>query len=82
MSPTGAERDRLIKRKLYADSGVREYWLVDDASKSVEVLSLSGQEYTPFGYFVDSGEREPDVIRSAVLRGFACPCAEVFRSNR
>ena len=29
LSPDGIERDRIVKRVLYAKNGIREYWLVD-----------------------------------------------------
>ena len=79
VSPSGAVRDRLVKRRLYADNGVPEYWSVDDESRSVEVLTLVGGEYAPDGYFVvghDDGER----VRSRVVSGFTCPCAEIFQT--
>ncbi len=38
LSPTTASRDRVAKRELYARYGIREYWVVDPADMSVEVL--------------------------------------------
>jgi len=29
LSPSTASRDRLVKRQLYADSGIRHYWTID-----------------------------------------------------
>jgi Uma2 family endonuclease len=45
LSPSTARNDRELKRKLYADRGVREYWIVDPAARSIEVLALSGASY-------------------------------------
>ena len=40
LSPATAERDRTVKAKLYARAGVKELWLVDPDSKTIEVLQL------------------------------------------
>jgi Uma2 family endonuclease len=41
LSPGSTRQDRGYKRTLYGSSGVREYWLVDPDSKTVEVLTAS-----------------------------------------
>ncbi|HWI52587.1 MAG TPA: Uma2 family endonuclease [Symbiobacteriaceae bacterium] len=48
LSPSTASRDQVVKRKLYGNYGVREYWVVDPASSTIEVLLLgaSGLETT------------------------------------
>ena len=38
LSPGTARRDRGEKLRLYAESGVREYWIVDPAEKQIEFL--------------------------------------------
>jgi len=38
LSEATAKRDRTYKKTLYARHGVKEYWLVDPATKTVEVL--------------------------------------------
>lgn len=40
LSPSTASRDQLVKRKRYGKYGVREYWVVDPDSASIEVLVL------------------------------------------
>jgi Uma2 family endonuclease len=39
LSPSNRGHDLLTKRALYGQAGVREYWIVDPVSKSIEVLS-------------------------------------------
>ncbi|HWI52586.1 MAG TPA: Uma2 family endonuclease [Symbiobacteriaceae bacterium] len=40
LSPSTASRDQVFKRKLYGKYGVREYWVVDPAASTIEVLVL------------------------------------------
>lgn len=39
LSPSNRGHDLLTKRALYGRAGVREYWVVDPANRTVEVLS-------------------------------------------
>ena len=73
ISPEHPERDRIIKRDLYARNGVREYWIVDGAGLSVEVLALSGDRYAPAGYF-----EADDSLTSPLLPDVALPIRELF----
>ena len=40
VSPSNAALDRVSKRRLYAQHGVRYYWLVDPTSRTLEALRL------------------------------------------
>jgi len=42
LSPSTAKNDRAHKKEVYAKCGVREYWIVDPANKSVEVYRSDG----------------------------------------
>lgn len=42
LSPSTAQRDLEQKRLLYGRFGVREYWIVDPETKSIEVLTQQG----------------------------------------
>jgi Uma2 family endonuclease len=43
------ERDRRDKRKIYAESGIPEYWIVDPEEESVEILIWSEIGYISAG---------------------------------
>ena len=73
LSPDGLERDRFVKRGLYAENGVPEYWIVDADAKTIEVFSLRGGKYVPNGYFEND-----DVLVSPLLSEFNLPVADVF----
>lgn len=38
--PSTVSRDQVIKRKLYSKYGAREYWVVDPATRSIQLLAL------------------------------------------
>lgn len=63
LSPGTARRDRGDKLSLYAESGVREYWLVDPEAGQIEFLVLRDGRYTvqlPEGSFYRS-EALPEI---------------------
>ena len=73
LSP-GAEntrRDRVAKRQLYAKHRVAEYWIVDFAERTVEVLT--GESLA-----VETKLKGVDVLTSTCLPGFSCPTDAVF----
>ena len=72
--PSNAERDRIVKRDLYAGNDVSEYWIVDPEVRTVEVLRLKDGAYAPAGYF-GAGT----ALRSEVLPDLGLAIDEVFR---
>jgi len=73
ISPGSRRRDRIDKRDLYEQHGVREYWLIDPEARTVEVLSLESGTYQLVGRW-HPGER----ARSRLLKGFEVPVAPLF----
>ena len=43
LSPATAERDKTLKKTRYAKFGVRDYWIVDPQSTTIEVLKAGDQ---------------------------------------
>lgn len=73
LSPGTLERDRLVKRDLYARHGVREYWMVDPVGKCIEVLRMGDQGFLPVGvYFLE------DRMVTDLLPGFSVAVQEIF----
>ena len=75
LSSSTAERDRTIKKKLYARHGVKELWLVNPGAQVVELYSLeNGEEKQPL-LFARS-ERRPFI--SPLFPGLSINLDEVF----
>jgi Uma2 family endonuclease len=72
LSPATAERDRRSKRAGYLRLGVGEVWIVDPASRSIEVHDRAGARTA----------RGAEAARSAVLEGFEVVPAELFSLSR
>lgn len=73
LSPTTAEKDRDLKRKLYAAHGVREFWIVRPEAQTVEVLELGETGYLRVGLYARDEE-----LHSPTFRELAIPLADVF----
>ncbi len=74
VSPSTADRDRGLKKTIYARAGVREYWIVDPDVRCIDVLSLGEAGYgEPVRYGAD------DELVSAVVAGLRLSLTDVFR---
>lgn len=77
LSPATARLDRDIKRKVYAQAGVKELWLVDPEQKVVQVYQLSPEAEGP-----PTSHRLGTAFTSPLLPGLLIPTARVFRPSR
>ena len=72
LSPSNWLDDRRTKYSVYAQAGVREYWIVDPDKRQIEVFALRGSDYEILGRF-GPGEQ----AASEVLSGFQISVGEV-----
>ena len=73
LSPSNWLDDRRTKFALYAEIGVREYWIVDPDERTVEVFSLREGRYALVDRF-GAG----DTLRSKLLAGFEVKVEDIF----
>ena len=76
VSPGSKKTDRGYKRSLYERSGVREYWVVDPESSSVDVFVLG-----PTGFGPATTYRAGSELPCGVMPGLRVPLAAVFESS-
>ncbi|HTQ07457.1 MAG TPA: Uma2 family endonuclease [Polyangiaceae bacterium] len=53
-SESNAAHYRVTKRRIYAESAVRHYWIVDPDSRTLEALALEGGRWVDVGSFDDT----------------------------
>lgn len=75
LSPSTQRHDRLTKYNLYERAGVREYWIVDPESKTVQVSVLDGGRYRVREVYTAG-----DIAKVNVLDGCFIELARVFLS--
>ena len=73
VSPDDPHRDRVTKRREYAQADIPEYWIVDPTQRSITVLTLDGQTYALHGEFAESS-----IAASVLLDGFTVSVSAVF----
>jgi len=73
LSPSTAQRDRTLKRTLYAKHSVQEYWQVDTDAHTIAVLTLADH-----GFELAAVYGEGQTLASPLLPGFALDLDLVF----
>ena len=46
LSPSTAQKDRMVKMPVYAELGVKHLWLIDPEIKTLEVYQLENQRWS------------------------------------
>ena len=73
LSPSSIRRDRYDKQAQYARFGVKEYWIVDPANRSLEILALQDKQFIVHSSAAETGQAE-----SRVLAGLIVDVASLF----
>lgn len=72
LSPSTKERDLVLKRKLYAAFGIKEYWIVDPENEKITLLTLG-----KIGYEDQGGIKGG--CKSLLLKGLKIDIAKLFK---
>lgn len=73
LSPSTAERDMSIKKKIYFKFGVKEYWIVNIEAKTVEVMITGDDRFKTFRVFSEGSS-----ITSPLLRDLSINVTDIF----
>jgi len=68
-----ARRDRVVKRRVYAKHGVKEYWIIDPET---QVLEIYRTERHKLAHVVTL--QDEDEITTPLLPGFAPTVSKIF----
>ena len=74
---TDRSHDLVYKRRIYAESGVREYWIFDPVNDTVLPLELQNGEYVERPTLTTA-----DTLTPLLLPGLAIPLADIFHHRR
>ena len=75
LSPSTAVYDKRSKRKIYARTGVQEFWLVDPEIKQIQIFHLAEDSETPVA---THGPKA--VFSSRLLPGLKFKASSIFRN--
>ena len=76
LSPSTQERDRELKRKVYANYGVRELWLVDPTVNTIEVFGLEPEGLVSIQVYGAGSQ-----VQSPIIPGLSLPVGRVFQET-
>ena len=75
LSETTRKTDLSVKRKLYAASGVREYWVADPELETVAVYRAGQAGYERAA---ELSLEAKDSVQTPLLPGLSLPLSEIF----
>ena len=75
LSEGNRRHDEIVKKKLYEEFGVKEYWIADPALETIKIYRLDSGKYVQIAVF-ESGKN--DILETPLLPGFRCELAEIY----
>jgi len=73
LSPGNTKKEMGIKFELYEEAGVKEYWIVEPADKTIFVYTLQGRKYIGL-----KPQTEDDIIKSPLFPELNFKLGELF----
>ncbi|HCE42050.1 MAG TPA: Uma2 family endonuclease [Lentisphaeria bacterium] len=74
ISPSSAMQDRMRKMHLYAEAGVKEYWIVTPYPLMVEIFLLEGKNYR-----IHKAFGRNDILAGGIFKNLRINLKEVFK---
>ena len=74
---TDRSHDLVFKRRIYAEAGVREYWICDPRNDTALPLELQNGEYVERPSMTTA-----DTLTTPLLPGLSIPLADIFHHRR
>ena len=75
ISPSSIVRDRVEKKELYEQNGIKEYWIIDQANQAVEIYVLGKNKRF---LLHDSGTQGQGIVHSKVIKDFSIDIQTLF----
>jgi len=72
------KRDETIKRRLYEQKGVQEYWTIDP---EIDVVRVYRREGVTFARAVELSRERSDVLQTPLLPGLDIPIERIFKDT-
>jgi Uma2 family endonuclease len=69
LSPSTAQRDLDLKKKLYARHAVKEYWVVDPDARKVTVYLWKDNDYVNTGVYGEENSWQPHLLPGLTIKG-------------
>jgi len=76
VSPSSVVRDRVDKKEVYQETGVKEYWIVDPNNTAIEVYHLEEKAYQ-----LHSAASVEGTVESKLLEGFELELKSIFQNK-
>ncbi len=73
LSESSVYNDLKKKKKVYEQSGVQEYWIVDPNDQTIEIYILKNKKYT-----LEKEFSKNEILESPMFPGFALELSKVF----
>ncbi len=74
LSKGTTNRDRGIKKDIYEQFAVREYWIVDTQNRSIEVYRMENNRYRLFSFAEEEGQ-----VKTSVLEGLELEVGAILK---
>lgn len=78
LSPGTRQRDEKVKRRLFDDRGVREYWIVDPRAARVTVFRRAANGSFPQAARLERAASAPAALETPLLPGWSLALEDLF----